>query len=123
MSQPMTAKHKRMISILIPAYNEEAALPLLHDRLAGVIDTLEEYAFEILVVNDGSSDSTPEVLRQLREQSKGMLCEPVPQLWKGNGYDLRHGLCPGRRADHYGRRSAASSGKDTGNDSLLGMRL
>ncbi len=64
----MTAKQKRMISILIPAYNEEEALPLLYERLTGVIDTLEDYEFEILVVNDGSSDGTLEVLRRLREQ-------------------------------------------------------
>ena len=64
----MSQTNKKMISILIPAYNEEASLPMLYERLTAVIDTLTDYDVEMLVVNDGSRDGTLEVLRSLREK-------------------------------------------------------
>lgn len=56
-----------MIFILLPAYNEEAALePLLekiHHRM-----TEAEYRYRVVVVNDGSKDRTGEVLEQLSQR-------------------------------------------------------
>ena len=53
------------LSIVVPAYNEEAVLVEFHRRLAASLDGLSERA-EILFVNDGSSDRTVAVLDQLR---------------------------------------------------------
>lgn len=47
--------------IVIPAYNESEALPLLIEKLHFVIGTLN-ISYQIIVVNDGSSDRTEEVL-------------------------------------------------------------
>jgi len=61
----------RKVSILIPAYNEEASLPLLYPELVKVMDDPElvkKYEWEVLFVNDGSKDSTLEILRSLRHQ-------------------------------------------------------
>lgn len=60
----------KKVSILIPAYNEEASLPLLYDELLKLMDSPQlsnRYEWEILFVNDGSRDNTLEVLRELRE--------------------------------------------------------
>lgn len=53
------------ISIVVPAFNEEAVLAELHRRLAATLDELDVTA-EILFVNDGSRDRTLAVLDQLR---------------------------------------------------------
>ena len=47
----------RSLTIVIAAYNEEAALPLLHPRLLEVLDSLDLEG-RILYVDDGSSDAT-----------------------------------------------------------------
>jgi dolichol-phosphate mannosyltransferase len=61
----MTQK-KGMISLIIPAYNEEENLPVLVHRIRTV---MEPYGnFEILIVDDGSSDQTRYVLRQLSHE-------------------------------------------------------
>ncbi len=52
-----------MISVVVPAYNEEENLPVLVHRLMTVLEPYESY--EILIVDDGSSDQTRHVLRQL----------------------------------------------------------
>ncbi|WP_246202137.1 glycosyltransferase family 2 protein [Spirosoma agri] len=52
-----------MISIVVPAYNEEENLPVLVHRLMAVMERYQSY--EILIVDDGSSDQTRYVLRQL----------------------------------------------------------
>jgi len=51
-----------MLSILIPVYNNEDTLPELAARIAAALPELE---YEIVFVNDGSSDRSAEVLRSL----------------------------------------------------------
>ncbi|MBI3345427.1 MAG: glycosyltransferase family 2 protein [Gammaproteobacteria bacterium] len=56
-----------LLSVVVPAFNEQAVLQECHSRLSKVLDTLGIPA-EIVFVNDGSTDNTPEVLYRLREQ-------------------------------------------------------
>jgi glycosyltransferase involved in cell wall biosynthesis len=57
-----------LISIVIPAYNEAAVLAESHRRLTAVIDSMP-YAFEIIFVNDGSTDATKEIIHTLHAQN------------------------------------------------------
>lgn len=57
---------KKLISILIPCYNEALSLPILIPKLEGIANNLKQYDWEFLCVNDGSKDNTLEVLRELR---------------------------------------------------------
>lgn len=58
---------KKLISILIPCYNEALSLPILIPKLEDIANNLKLYDWEILCVNDGSKDNTLEVLRELRQ--------------------------------------------------------
>ncbi len=58
------ADGKASISVVVPAHNEEAILPELHRRLTAVLDGLNA-EWEIVYINDGSTDRTLEVLQQL----------------------------------------------------------
>ena len=62
----------KKISILIPAYNEEASLPALYDSLYTNLfcDNSLNYEWEVLFVNDGSKDNTLDVIKKLRETDK-----------------------------------------------------
>ena len=62
----------KKVSILIPAYNEEEVLYTLYDRLENVINKLNNYEFEVLLINDGSKDNTLNILRELRKRDKRM---------------------------------------------------
>jgi dolichol-phosphate mannosyltransferase len=55
-----------VISVVCPAYQEEAVLPLFHAALARAVEPLAaEYEIEILYVDDGSRDGTLDVIRSL----------------------------------------------------------
>lgn len=56
---------KKLISILIPCYNEAQSLPILIPKLEDIANNLKQYDWEFLCVNDGSKDNTLEVLREL----------------------------------------------------------
>ena len=62
----------KKVSILIPAYNEEEVLYTLYDRLENVINKLNNYEFEVLLINDGSKDNTLNILRERRKRDKRM---------------------------------------------------
>jgi glycosyltransferase involved in cell wall biosynthesis len=57
----------KKITIMAPAYNEEEVVGLFYDRVSAVINQLKGYEFEILFVNDGSTDRTIELVKALRE--------------------------------------------------------
>ena len=56
-----------LLSIVVPAYNEQEVLPEFHRRTAAVLDGLPMQS-EVVYVNDGSKDRTLQVLRELRAQ-------------------------------------------------------
>ena len=57
---------QRDISVVVPAYNEQEVLAEFHRRLAAVMATLG-MSWEVVYVNDGSTDATLSVLHRLRE--------------------------------------------------------
>ena len=58
----------KKISIIIPAYNEEESLPFLYERLEKLMDSITNYEFEILFINDGSKDNTLNLIKEYREK-------------------------------------------------------
>ena len=58
----------KKISILIPCYNEEKSLPLLYPELVKLMEGNKAYDWELMFVNDGSTDGTLAALQQLRQQ-------------------------------------------------------
>lgn len=48
-------------------YNEEESLPYLYDRLVRLGEKIEHYTLEFLFVNDGSSDNSLNMVKELRE--------------------------------------------------------
>ncbi len=52
------------ISVIIPAYNEEANIQMLYDRLSAVLRQMQ-LDYELIFVNDGSQDKTMELVKNL----------------------------------------------------------
>lgn len=58
----------KTITILIPAYNEEAVIDKMYEKLDSVCGGLSQYTFEFLFVNDGSTDRTLEQIKAFKEK-------------------------------------------------------
>lgn len=58
----------KKISILISCYNEAASLPLLYKELVKLMNSHPNYAWEILMINDGFKDRTLEIIKDLRKK-------------------------------------------------------
>lgn len=58
------------ISIIVPCYNEEEAMPLFYDEICKTASTFDKVDFEFIFVNDGSRDRTLEVARDLAKKDK-----------------------------------------------------
>lgn len=59
-----------LISITIPCFNEEEVLSKTHERLIKILNRIDDLDFEIIYVDDGSSDETPAILRKLHNSQK-----------------------------------------------------
>jgi len=59
------------LSIVIPLFNEDESLPELTDWIAKVMER-EGYSYEIIFVNDGSTDNSWEVIKELRGKNKAV---------------------------------------------------
>jgi glycosyltransferase involved in cell wall biosynthesis len=59
--------HRKKISLLIPAYNEQEVLRHLYERLNKLAGQTPDYDFEFLFVNDGSRDKTLEIIKGFAE--------------------------------------------------------
>ncbi|MGB6875636.1 MAG: dolichyl-phosphate beta-glucosyltransferase [Candidatus Acidiferrales bacterium] len=84
------------LSVVVPAYNEEARLPRTLERIRNYLRCAHP-ASEIIVVDDGSTDRTAEAVRALQKE--------MPELRlllngenRGKGYSVRSGMLAARRA-------------------------
>jgi glycosyltransferase involved in cell wall biosynthesis len=69
---PVAAAPKREISIVVPVMNEEQNVRLLYEALAPQLKELGK-SYEVIFVDDGSTDGTFEVLKQLHEENPGVV--------------------------------------------------
>ena len=60
--------YKEKISVIVPCYNEEEAIPFFYRKIAMVTEDMSDYDFEIIFVNDGSYDSTIDVIHKLADE-------------------------------------------------------
>ena len=56
------------ISVIVLLYNEAESLPVLHDWIERVMQE-NQYTYEILFINDGSSDNSWKVIQELRAKN------------------------------------------------------
>ncbi|MGD2206388.1 MAG: glycosyltransferase family 2 protein [Anaerolineae bacterium] len=57
------------ISVIVPVLNEEESLPILHESLTEVLAE-GDYSYEVIVVDDGSTDRSFEIMRELQAQDE-----------------------------------------------------
>lgn len=63
----------KKVTILVPCYNEEDSLPLLYEQLQGLMQSHGEYLWQVLLVDDGSTDGTLGLMRDLHSRD-GRIC-------------------------------------------------
>jgi glycosyltransferase involved in cell wall biosynthesis len=84
------------LSVFFPAYNDAPSLPRLIETAFGVLEGWTE-DFEVIVVNDGSHDNTPEVLERLTLQYGPRLRVVTHAVNRGYGGALRSGFSAARK--------------------------
>ena len=62
----------KTISIIIPAHNEEKNISLIFEKLTEVFRSFdaEKYAFNVLFINDGSTDGSAKEIEKLAENNQ-----------------------------------------------------
>ena len=61
---------KKLISIVVPCYNEEPTLEILYKELNRISGDMSDYDFEYVFVNDGSKDRTLPILKEMAATDK-----------------------------------------------------
>lgn len=77
-------------SIVIPAFNESARLPATLDALYACMNR-SGWSAEVIVVNDGSTDDTAEIVRKRAHSEPTLKLLQNPGN-RGKGYSVRHGM-------------------------------
>lgn len=57
------------LTLIVPCYNEEEALPIFYKELKQVLNQMS-YTYEILLINDGSTDSTLSIFREIAKKDQ-----------------------------------------------------
>ena len=94
---PRDASNKPLISVVIPAYNEENRLPLTVNRIHGYLSR-RSFPFEIIIVDDCSTDRTIEIAEQFC-RSKHVTRLVRNSANYGKGFSVKQGVLEAR--GHY----------------------
>ena len=90
---PLSSALMPALSIVVPCFNEEACLAPLHERLSGAARSAVSEDYEIVFVNDGSRDSTWDIMRRsppMMRMSWRSICRATTGIsWRS----LRDSIC------------------------------
>lgn len=89
MNVPKNNGNKIYISIIIPAYNEEASIKNALNEIHGFM--APGHAYEIIVVDDASSDNTSSIVEECIAERDGIILLQNPRN-RGKGYSVRRGI-------------------------------
>lgn len=90
----MTEPEKRpLLSIVIPAYNEEERLPISLKQVAAFVEA-QDYEIEVIVVNNNSTDATPHIAQEFAAAHPYVRVLHEPR--QGKGAAVRMGMMVGR---------------------------
>jgi dolichol-phosphate mannosyltransferase len=91
------------LSVCAPVYNEEVLVEAFYERATAALEGLD---YELIIVNDGSKDSTPEKLDRLAAADPRLR---VAQLRPPGGAHRRPRACPWQRRGDARRRPPGSA--------------
>lgn len=63
---------KEKISVIVSCFNEEETIPLFYKEIYKTIKYMKDYDFELLFIDDGSSDNTLNILKDLHSKDKNV---------------------------------------------------
>jgi dolichyl-phosphate beta-glucosyltransferase len=92
-TSPLESTNECLLSIVIPAYNEEKRLP---ESLPRIIDFVrqQEYRVEVIVVDDGSTDRTADTVREF--QKDALFISIIQVEHGGKGHAVKEGMLKAR---------------------------
>ena len=67
----MKKSEKKLISLIVPCFNEEESLPIFYDETVKVLKTMN-VDYELLIIDDGSKDNTLKIAKELAEKDKNV---------------------------------------------------
>jgi dolichyl-phosphate beta-glucosyltransferase len=93
MMSPPESKDAILLSIVVPAYNEERRLP---ESLPHIISFVrqQDYPIEVVVVDDGSADRTADIVREFQVQAPFLFLHQVEH--GGKGHAVKAGILRAR---------------------------
>ena len=81
---------KYYLSIIIPSYEEEAQLQLTLPKLRNYL-IKQDYPWEVIIVDDGSSDGTPRIPHEIFRKTESVKVLTNPKN-RGKGYSVKQGV-------------------------------
>jgi dolichyl-phosphate beta-glucosyltransferase len=89
----LTINEIPLLSIIIPAHNEEYRLPGSLDKIAAFL-AMQPYKYEVIIVENGSADDTVGVIRRYAERFPYV--RPYQETARGKGLAVRRGMLEAR---------------------------
>ena len=86
-----------MLSIVIPCYNEETRLPRTIQQVERYLDS-KDISYELILVDDGSSDGTRKVMDAAAERNRSVRLEALPRN-RGKGRALAEGVAAAKGSE------------------------
>lgn len=59
-----------LVELIVPCYNESAVLKMFYDESCRVINTIEDYDFNFIFIDDGSKDDTLSIMKELAKEDE-----------------------------------------------------
>lgn len=89
---------QKLVTIIVPCYNEQESLPHLYKALVEAVGALPRYDWELLFIDDGSHDDTPRILDSLLRQDDRVAVVTLSRNFGKEkamlaGFDHAHGDC------------------------------